>query len=188
MTAVAELIGLAGGETALSEICGKAGAEAARLWPRSNAADLGQSIAAKTIVNAGTLVRGMSGAQDPRRYLYRSAVTYGHQIAADEAQEARVAGWAFTSSHATFETARGAYGPPEGVYSTAAVRSALPFLGTESQNDPLMLAVEENLPRLSQKDRDLIFRRLVDGERVTDRKAVTRAVDRLTRFINDPAR
>lgn len=69
-------------------------------------------------------------------------------------------------------------------YSTEAIRAALQALDWSDQNDPLMVLVEDGLLKLSDRDREIIIDFFVNGEKPAYRVHVTRAVDRLTKFVN----
>jgi hypothetical protein len=141
-------------------------------------------IAIKTMENAPTLVKNLRTADDPVTYLGRSMFKAGVFGASNEVYGRKVGGFSAASDGNLDWYEEAGYGTPQGVYSTESVRAALTALDYPDQDDSLMALVEENLPKLSEKDREILIDFFISGEKPAHRKDVTRAVDRLTKFIN----
>ncbi|KPI24644.1 hypothetical protein OV320_7849 [Actinobacteria bacterium OV320] len=182
--AVNELIQIAGGDVAFYETCNQVAKNVHSKWESISPDDLTQMIAIKTMENAPTLVKNLRTADDPLTYLGRSMYKAGVLGASTEVYGRKVGGFSAASDDNPDWYEEASYGTPEGIYSTEAIRAALQALDWSDQNDPLMVLVEDGLLKLSDRDREIIIDFFVNGEKPAYRVHVTRAVDRLTKFVN----
>lgn len=181
---VHELIDFAGGDTNFNEFCRTAASVVKRRWTNLTEEELTQMIAVEAIEGAPTLVKNLHKAGDPDTYLMGALVREGSRAASEATYAEAVSGVASGSEQDINWYEEVEFGTPTGLYSTDAVRSALTALDWTAQDDPLMMLVVENLPKLSETNREILIDRFVEGKTDVHSQYVTNAVDRLTKLVN----